>query len=92
MGMAAENINISFVIPFMKCDLEMSTTEQGLLSSVSFLGIVISSHFWGFLADTWGRRKVMRISLLGGFTFAFMSAFATTTSLLICFRLIVGLW
>lgn len=86
-----ENVNVSLIISYVKCDLPMTTSEQGLLNSVSFIGIVVSSHFWGFLADTWGRRNVMRISLLGGFIFAFISAFSATVTFLICTRLIVGM-
>lgn len=47
-----------------------------MLSSISFVGIVVSSHMWGFLADTWGRQKVLRISTLGSFVACFASAFA----------------
>lgn len=86
-----ENINISFILPFAKCDLELTTAQQGLLNSVAFIGIVISSQFWGFLADTWGRRKVIRMSLLGGFIFAIISAFATSFAALVFLRLMVGI-
>lgn len=91
MGMAMENVNIGFVMPQVKCDMIMSTTEQGLLNSISFLGIVVSSHFWGFMADTWGRRKVMQTSLLGGFVFAYISAFSISPTMMIFFRFVVGL-
>lgn len=46
MGATVENISISFVLPNANCDLKLTTTEQGLVSSIAFLGIVVSSHFW----------------------------------------------
>lgn len=92
MGMTLENQNMGFVMPFVKCDLELTISEQGFLYSVSFFGMVMSSHFWGFLADTWGRRKVMRIALLGSFTFALISAFAPSVASLIALRFLAGLW
>lgn len=91
MGAVLENISVSFVLPYAKCDLKLTTSEQGLLNSVSFLGIVISSQFWGFMADTSGRRKVIRISLICSFICSFASAFATTTNYLLLFRFLVGL-
>lgn len=90
MGSVIENVNVSYILPFAKCDLKLTTSEQGLLTSVSFLGIVCTSHFWGFLADTWGRQKVIRISTIGGFTFSLFSAFATSTHVLILLRFLAG--
>lgn len=53
LGSAIENTNISYILPYAKCDLELTTQQQGLLSAISYLGIVFTSHLWGFLADTW---------------------------------------
>lgn len=50
MGATIENISIAFALPYANCDLKMTTTEIGLVSSIAFLGIVVSSHFWGFMA------------------------------------------
>lgn len=91
LGSVVENINISYILPYARCDLELTTTEQGLLNSVSFLGIVVSSHFWGFMADTWGRQKVIRIALLGGFICSILSAGAMNVSVLLVLRFLVGL-
>lgn len=90
MGTVLENVCVSYILPYAKCDLKLTTSEQGLLSSISFLGIVCTSHFWGFLADTIGRRKVMRIAAFFGFVFSFLSAFAMNTTMLIVFRFLSG--
>lgn len=52
-GSAIENTNISYILPYAKCDLKLTTGEQGVLSAISYLGIVFTSHLWGFLSDTW---------------------------------------
>lgn len=90
MGAALENINISVIMPYVKCDLNLTTTEQGILSSISFLGVMITSYCWGFLADTWGRQKVIRIAAFGGFIFSFISAFSINTAILIICRFFAG--
>lgn len=90
MGAGLENVNISYILSYAKCDLKLSIGEQGVLTSVSFLGIVSTSYFWGFLADVWGRQKVLSVAALTGFCFSFTSAFATNTSVLIALRFLSG--
>lgn len=87
-----EGLSIGFVLPYVKCDLHMTPYEQGILNSVVFCGIILSSHFWGFLADTWGRRKVMQVSVLTTFIFSAISSVANNVWLMIVLRLLVGLW
>lgn len=91
MGIGMENSLVGFVLTQVKCDMVMTSVEQGLLNSIVFVGIVVSSHFWGFLADTWGRQKVMRAALCGGAIFAYISALSTTVTCLILTRLMVGI-
>lgn len=91
MGVVVENVNIGLVITYVRCDMKVSTVEQGLLNSVGYVGIVISSHFWGFLADTWGRHKVLRVSLCGSFICASLSALSLNVAMLIVTRLCVGI-
>lgn len=90
MGAATENVNIGLILPFAKCDLNLSLSERGILVSVSYLGIVLTSYFWGFLADTWGRQKVVCASSLSGFLFSFLSAFVTNFYGLVIIRFLVG--
>lgn len=93
MGNVSENVNVSLIMPYAKCELGFTITEQGLLNSAGFLGILISAHFWAFLADTWGRQRVIFVALAGSSLFGIVSAFSTTTLMLLIFRFIVGiLW
>lgn len=93
MGAALENVNLSYVLPYAKCDLKLSLSEQGVLTSVSFLGIVSTSYLWGFLVDCWGRQKVLCAAAFCGFGFSFASGFATNISVLIFLRFMAGaLW
>lgn len=48
-----------FLLPVSQCDLKLTTSQKGILASVSYIGIIFSSHLWGFLADTKGRRSVI---------------------------------
>lgn len=90
MGAVVENISVGIIIPYAKCELNLSTTEKAILNSISFVGIVSSSHILGCLADTWGRQKVIRIAAIGGFICSACSGFAVDTVSLIVLRFIAG--
>lgn len=92
MGVVVENVNIGFVMPYVRCDMSISTTEQGLLNSAGYVGIVITSHMWGFLADTTGRHNVLKYALAGSFICAALSAFSVNVAMLTVMRLLVGAW
>lgn len=83
---------IGFVLPYAKCDLHMTPYEQGILNSAGYCGIILSSHFWGFMSDTWGRRKVMRVSVITAFIFSILSSIAYSVWIMIGLRFAVGLW
>lgn len=90
MGAALENVNISYVLPYAKCDLKLTLAEQGVLSSVSYIGMLSTAYFWGFLTDTMGRQKILCTAAFGGFFFSFISSFVTNTYGLIALRFLCG--
>ncbi|XP_012158342.1 synaptic vesicle glycoprotein 2B isoform X2 [Ceratitis capitata] len=85
-----ETLGISFVLPVSQCDLNLTIQERGILSAIGFAGIISSSHLWGFLADTTGRRNVIRPTLLLGFVVTVVSSFATSFWLMVILRYING--
>lgn len=87
-----ETLGISFVLPVSQCELNWTIEEKGILSAVGFIGIIISSHLWGFLADTMGRREVIRPTLIIGFVFSVLSSFSNSFGMLVTFRLLNGIW
>lgn len=62
-----ETCGISFVLPVSECDLHLTALEKGILNGIGFGGIICSSHLWGFLADTKGRRSVIQPTLFVAF-------------------------
>lgn len=91
LGIAVEGMNMGFVLPVAQCDLLITLTEQGLINAVAFIGVVLTAHFWGFMADTWGRQKVLRFSLCSGFILSALSSFSTSSTMLLVTRFFVGL-
>ena len=87
-----EASGISTVIPVMQCELNLSNFDKGLLGSMSYAGIILSSHFWGFLADTRGRKKIIVSALILSFLFTVISTFAKSLWFLALFRFFNGFW
>lgn len=90
-GSTIENIAASFILPYANCDLNLSTVEFVLFGSITFLGIVLSSHFWGLMADTWGRRNVIHLCTICALITSLISTVLTNVVVLILFRFFVGL-
>lgn len=82
---------MGFALPIARCDLNISTAQQGLINSVGVFGILLTSHFWGFLSDTWGRQKVLRTSLGCSFLCCVASSFSNSIIMLMITRFMVGL-
>lgn len=93
MSVIVETFSIGYVIPLIEseCKMMLSLADKGLLNGAAFAGVIISSHFWGFLADTWGRKKVIHLSSVVTFVFSFISGFSNNVWLLIVTRFMVGI-
>lgn len=82
---------MAYVLPAAKCELQMSTAVQGFTNSVGYLGVMFASNFWGFMADTWGRRKVIRTTLLIAFVLSLISSISLNSWMLVIARFASGL-
>lgn len=87
-----EGLNMGYVMPSVKCEMNLTNNEQGLINGAGFVGVILSAHFWGFMSDTWGRQKVLRFALLYGFIFSAISSVSYNAVMLMITRLCVGLW
>lgn len=78
------------IIPAAQCDLNLSLYEKGILSSISFFGVVSSSHLWGYFADTRGRRGVLIVSLVVSSLISFVCSIVPWSWLFILLRFFNG--
>lgn len=85
-----ETCGISFIMPVSQCDLRLTTQEKGILGAACFLGIITSSHMWGFLADTKGRRCIILPTLIIAFCLSVGSSLANNFYLLASLRFFNG--
>jgi MFS transporter, VNT family, synaptic vesicle glycoprotein 2 len=85
-----ETVGINFVLPVAQCDLNLTNQDKGILSAIGFVGIIVSSHLWGFLADTRGRKTVIVPTLLTAFVITIFSSFAKSFWVLVLLRFLNG--
>lgn len=86
-----ETLGISFILPIAECDLNLTTKDKGMLSAIAFVGIITSSHLWGFLADTRGRRMVIMPTLFISFCITVASSFVKSFWVFTMLRFFSGL-
>jgi SP family galactose:H+ symporter-like MFS transporter len=82
---------IAGALLYIRADLGLDETQQGLVTSVLLLGALVAAVFTGRMADRFGRKKIL---LVAGVLFVLgfaVSALATGFALLIMGRLVMGL-
>uniref|UniRef100_A0A182VPW3 Major facilitator superfamily (MFS) profile domain-containing protein n=1 Tax=Anopheles minimus TaxID=112268 RepID=A0A182VPW3_9DIPT len=92
MAVLNETMGISIIIPAAHCDLHLTATDKGLLTGVSFAGIIVSSHFWGYIADTKGRRRTLIVSLVLTAICALVSGLSINYTMMVVMRFLVGVF
>ncbi|MEV7866615.1 MFS transporter [Streptomyces sp. NPDC088124] len=88
---ALEILLLSFTLPEIRADLGLTTTQGGLLATATLLGIGVSSLTVGWLADNYGRKRALMVSLavFGVFTAAILVVDSFTMFLVL--RFVAGL-
>lgn len=59
MGSASEAMEmmlLSFVGPAVQSTWDLSSHEEGLITSIVFAGMLIGAYSWGIVSDNYGRR------------------------------------
>lgn len=88
-----EIMGINFTLPVAECDLNITTKSQyGIVSGCWFLGVIMTSHFWGLLSDVYGRRKILTIAPMLCFLTSILSSLSIDYQMLAVFRFFNGVW
>lgn len=58
MADSMEMTILSVLGPALHCDWGISRYQQALTTTIVFLGMMLSSTFWGQLSDRYGRKPV----------------------------------
>ncbi|EDW00207.1 synaptic vesicle glycoprotein 2C [Drosophila grimshawi] len=59
MATVYETSTMSYILPSAECDLKLSLLDKGILNAITYAGMISSAIFWGYVADTKGRKKLL---------------------------------
>ena len=77
---------ISFTLPALAKEFHLTQAQAGLLGSAGLLGMLLGAAFGGRLADRFGRRGVVAVSLMIAGLGSLLTALAPTPAWLFFFR------
>lgn len=94
MGWALDSMDVmlyAMVIVAIMGDLQLSTTQAGLLTTVTLVASGLGGMLFGLIADRWGRKNSLTLSILVYSVFTAACGFSESLSQLIVFRFLLGL-
>lgn len=81
---------LSFVIAALHKEWQLSTVEMGWIGSVSSIGMAVGAILFGMMADRFGRKAILILTLLVFSIGSGISAFATSYGIFLVLRFIIG--
>jgi MFS transporter, putative metabolite:H+ symporter len=81
---------LTFVLGSIRQSFQLSTSEAGLLSSMSFMGMFVGAASAGLLADRIGRSKVFQVSMIFWGLGSLLCGLSSTVAMLGASRLLLG--
>ncbi|GAB2212312.1 hypothetical protein Drorol1_Dr00025665 [Drosera rotundifolia] len=88
---AMEMMLLSFVGPAVQSQWNLCSTQESLITSAVFTGMLIGAYSWGVVSDKYGRRKGFLITATVTSAAGVLSAFAPNYASLIFLRALVGM-
>lgn len=83
-------ISMSFILPSAQCDLNLNTHNKGWLNCIIFVGMMAGAYFWGSIADTLGRKRVLIVISFMNAVCIVISSFSQTYGFFMLFRFLNG--
>ncbi|AJC73863.1 MFS transporter [Pseudothermotoga hypogea DSM 11164 = NBRC 106472] len=87
---AAGVMLLSFVLPFVIKDWNLSPTQGATIASSTFMGMLLGALSVGFVADLVGRKTSNLFFFMITVTFTFLSGFSKSASALMILRFLSG--
>ncbi|MED3690634.1 aromatic acid/H+ symport family MFS transporter [Peribacillus butanolivorans] len=79
------------VIPILMKEWSISPVQAGAIGSYGFFGMMLGAIFFGVLADKFGRKNILILSVVLFSIFTFLCAFAPGPLMFSIFRFIAGI-
>jgi MFS transporter, putative metabolite:H+ symporter len=82
---------LSFIIAALKVEWNLSAQQMGWIGSINSIGMAVGALLFGLMADRIGRKNVFILTLLLFSIGSGASAFATTLTIFLVLRFIIGM-
>lgn len=82
---------LTYVLPAMSADLGTSYATSAVAISYALIGSVIGGFIFGWLADIFGRKRMLLLTILTFGVFTFLTGFATNIQQVYVLRFLAGL-
>ncbi|XP_078679986.1 synaptic vesicle 2-related protein-like isoform X3 [Branchiostoma floridae x Branchiostoma belcheri] len=90
MADAMEMMILSILSPQLLCEWQLSSWEEAFITTIVFVGMMVSSSMWGNICDRYGRRLGLFFSAVWILYYGILSAFSPTYIWIVLLRGIVG--
>ena len=80
----------SIVLATLIRQFGLTKTTAGLLNTLTLVASALGSYLFGWLADRYGRRRMLSASILSYSLFTFLCGFSTSVTMLAVFRFLLG--
>ena len=94
LGWALDSMDVmlyAMVVVHIMSELQIGTTQGGLLTTITLVASGIGGMLFGLIADKWGRKFSLTLSIVTYSLFTAACGFSQTLTQLIVFRFILGL-
>lgn len=90
MADSMEMTILSILSPALHCEWNITRYQQALATTIVFLGMMISSTFWGYISDRYGRKQALTLCAVLLFYYGLLSSFAPNYTWILILRGLVG--
>lgn len=88
---AADVALLSFIMPLLKKEMTLTDSQIGLVSSITTVGMMVGAILFGYLADKFGKKNIIIITLLLFSISNLALALTTNLSQFLLVRFITGI-
>ncbi|XP_028026289.1 synaptic vesicle 2-related protein-like [Bombyx mandarina] len=82
----------TILVPTSACELQTTSSQQGILAAGPVVGTIVGSLVWGYLADTRGRRLMLLVSLMGSAIINIVASISVNWIMLLILQFIAALF
>ena len=90
MADAMELMILSIISPQLQCEWRLFSWQKAFITTVVFIGMMISSSLWGNICDRHGRKTGLILCVVWTFYVGFLSAFSPNLTWILLLRGLVG--